>query len=213
MTISDSITSSQAMRVQPQRARGHQRVKTILDTAETLFLEKGYEAVTTNEIAARSRTSIGSLYQFFPNKEAILQAIVERYRIELREMYDSHFTPEVLRRPLPQLMDFLIDSLMEFSRSHQSSIIVMMHVQPGERHIPAIQDLREDWIARLDAILEVHHPDLNPADRKLYAACGLSSANALFSLAMQSNQSGNRVFGRKVIQQVKKVLTAYFSSI
>ncbi len=201
------------MRVQPQRTRGHQRVKTILDTAETLFLEKGYEAVTTNEIANRASTSIGSLYQFFPNKEAILQAIVERYRIELREMYDSRFTLETLRLPLPQLIDLLIDSLVEFSRSHQSSIIVMMHVQPGEKFIPPIQDLREDWIARLEAIIETHRPDLNPTDRKLCATCGLSSANALFSLAMQSNQAGNRVFGRKVVEQVKKVLTAYFSSI
>lgn len=201
------------MRTQPVRARGHQRVKTILDMAETLFLEKGYEAVTTNEIAQRASTSIGSLYQFFPNKEAILQAIVERYRIELREMYDRHFTPEVLQLPLPQLMNELIDRLMEFSRSHKSSIIVMMHVQPGERYIPAIQALREDWIGRLEAILVVHQPDLNPSERKLCASVALSSANALFSLAMQSNQSGNRVFGRKVVEQLKKLLTAYFSSL
>lgn len=67
------------MRRKPQQARGQRRVNTILDAASQVFSELGYEAATTNIIAIRANTSIGSLYQFFPNKEAILSAIATRY--------------------------------------------------------------------------------------------------------------------------------------
>jgi AcrR family transcriptional regulator len=54
------------MRRAPRRVRGQQRGNIILDAAEQLFAEAGYEAATTNEIAARASTSIGSLYQSAP---------------------------------------------------------------------------------------------------------------------------------------------------
>ena len=68
-----------AVRKLPKQARSQQRVDTILDTAAQLFEEVGYESATTNEIALRAGVPIGSLYQFFTNKDAILNALVERY--------------------------------------------------------------------------------------------------------------------------------------
>jgi len=55
----------------PQRARGQRRVKELLAAASDLFVEKGFEATTMTEIAQRAGASIGSLYQFFPTKEAL----------------------------------------------------------------------------------------------------------------------------------------------
>ncbi|SRR5579859_282216 len=63
----------------PKRRRGHLRVAAILDAAETVFAEKGYDAATMTEIAARSKTAIGSLYRFFPNKEVLAQAFLSDY--------------------------------------------------------------------------------------------------------------------------------------
>jgi AcrR family transcriptional regulator len=63
----------------PVQKRGQQRVETILDAAEAVIGEVGVEAATTNAIAERAGSSVGSLYHFFPNKDAILQALTERY--------------------------------------------------------------------------------------------------------------------------------------
>src|ERR1700761_1653992 len=63
----------------PKRRRGHLRVAAILQAAEELFAEKGYDAATMTEIAARSKTAIGSLYRFFPNKEVLSQAFLSDY--------------------------------------------------------------------------------------------------------------------------------------
>jgi AcrR family transcriptional regulator len=63
----------------PKRARGKQRVAALLQAAAAVFAEKGYEAATMTEIAARAGAPIGSLYQFFPVKEALADTLVQHY--------------------------------------------------------------------------------------------------------------------------------------
>jgi AcrR family transcriptional regulator len=63
----------------PKRARGKQRVAALLQAAAAVFAEKGYAAATMTEIAARAAAPIGSLYQFFPLKEALADALVQNY--------------------------------------------------------------------------------------------------------------------------------------
>jgi AcrR family transcriptional regulator len=73
-----SDTASAVARV-PKRARGKQRVSELLQAAASVFAEKGYEAATMTEIAARAGAPIGSLYQFFPVKEALADTLVQSY--------------------------------------------------------------------------------------------------------------------------------------
>ena len=71
-----SDTETSAARA-PKRARGKQRVAELLEAAAAVFAEKGYEAATMTEIAARAGAPIGSLYQFFPAKEALADMLVQ----------------------------------------------------------------------------------------------------------------------------------------
>src|ERR1700691_2856064 len=63
----------------PKRPRGKQRVAELLTAAAAVFGEKGYEAATMTEIAARAGAPIGSLYQFFPAKEVLADTLVQNY--------------------------------------------------------------------------------------------------------------------------------------
>src|ERR1700744_1846564 len=63
----------------PKRERGKQRVAELLVAAAAVFGEKGYEAATMTEIAARASAPIGSLYQFFPSKEVLADTLVQNY--------------------------------------------------------------------------------------------------------------------------------------
>lgn len=66
-------------RKSPVQGRAIATWTAILDAATQLFEASGYDEVTTNAIAARAGVSIGSLYQYFPNKSAIVTAIAERH--------------------------------------------------------------------------------------------------------------------------------------
>jgi AcrR family transcriptional regulator len=86
----DTVTSGARA---PKRARGKQRVAELLQAAAAVFNEKGYESATMTEIAARAGAPIGSLYQFFPVKEALADTLVENFvallMADLRELESS----------------------------------------------------------------------------------------------------------------------------
>lgn len=73
----------------PKRQRGHERVVALLEATARVFARKGYDAATMTEIAAEAHSSIGSLYQFFPTKLLLAEALhidrLERMKAALRD--------------------------------------------------------------------------------------------------------------------------------
>ena len=69
-------------RKSPRQRRSRQTVDWILIAATQLFTTDGYRETTTNKIAERAGVSIGTLYQYFPNKDALLVALAERHMTE-----------------------------------------------------------------------------------------------------------------------------------
>jgi AcrR family transcriptional regulator len=67
----------------PTQERGEKRVTDLLAAAEQLFASSGYEATSMNAIASLAGSSIGSLYQFFPSKESLGNALLLQYMNEL----------------------------------------------------------------------------------------------------------------------------------
>jgi AcrR family transcriptional regulator len=117
MTAKNSPNGSK-MRRQPQQLRSQERVDSILNAAEELFIEVGYEQTTTRAIATRAKVPIGSLYQFFPDKEAILKALATRYFQQEYELFAQLHTQEAETLPLEEYVDRVIDAFDHFMNSH-----------------------------------------------------------------------------------------------
>lgn len=71
------------MRKAPTQARAGMTVAAIIEAATQILQRDGEERLTTNRIAERAGVSIGSLYQYFADKEAIIEAIAERERDQI----------------------------------------------------------------------------------------------------------------------------------
>jgi AcrR family transcriptional regulator len=69
----------------PVQQRSRETVRRILDAATCVLRERGYDGLSTNRIAAKAGISPGSLYQYFPNKDAILKAMLAEYTDQLLE--------------------------------------------------------------------------------------------------------------------------------
>jgi AcrR family transcriptional regulator len=74
---------TELLRKTPIQERSKQTIETILDAATQVLQVEGEERFTTNRVAEKSGFSIGTLYQYFPNKNAIVEALVERERIAI----------------------------------------------------------------------------------------------------------------------------------
>lgn len=124
-----SQKSSEARRV-PQRQRGRERVAALLEAASACFVEKGYEATTMTEVAARAGASIGSLYQFFPTKEVLAQALVEQY---VQAVYDElgKLAEQSVPWTIAELAQKLCGFLVAFRKRHPAFVTLESTVSDG----------------------------------------------------------------------------------
>ena len=92
-------------------------VEAILQAAAEMFGDIGYARTTTNKIAARAGVSVGSLYQYFPNKDALLAALVQLHHDEVHEIVDAalmRLADETM--PLDEILRCLVDELCPTQR-------------------------------------------------------------------------------------------------
>ena len=144
----------------PKRARGYARVSAILDAAAAVFAEKGFDAATMTEIAARSVTAIGSLYRFFPTKASLADALLARYAetvtegLAAVEARAEMLTPDVLA-------DALIETMLD-RRAESAVAVALVDLRPdGADRRAAIREAARRGIA---AILRRRAPNLVEAE-------------------------------------------------
>ena len=79
-------------RKKPLQARSREMVETILEASARVFVKHGYSKATTNRIAEAAGISVGSLYQYFPSKDAIAVELLRRYRESLVALVHEHLS-------------------------------------------------------------------------------------------------------------------------
>lgn len=98
-----------------RQARGERRIAQLLAAAAGVFCRTGYAAASTNAIAREAGVSPGTLYQFFPNKEAIAVELGGQLLQSAHEAHGQAFLAENLDRPLPELLDAVLDPVIAFN--------------------------------------------------------------------------------------------------
>src|ERR1700722_4400185 len=112
--MSTPSLSRRAPRRVPVQDRSERRVASLLSHAEAVLAKVGYEATTMTEIAARAKTSIGSVYQYFPNKEAITAALYATYGANFVERW-SNFQAETQGIGTEELGSAIIDKFFAYA--------------------------------------------------------------------------------------------------
>jgi AcrR family transcriptional regulator len=154
--------SSVSIRVEPVQARSTARVNALLDAASDTIHDVGYELLTTAMVAERAGASIGTVYRYFPDRVAVLQALAARNRDRV-----IHALTVRLEREKPVTVithiDTVLDSLVEVFRSEKGFRSLrtgdVLDIRPatsprsGNSEIARVisDDLRERLGMRLDS--------------------------------------------------------------
>jgi AcrR family transcriptional regulator len=191
---------------QPQRQRGHQRVASLLDAASACFVEKGYDAATMTEIAARAGASIGSLYQFFPTKEALAQALIDGY-VETLQLRLKKLAASSLGWDSDQLGTQLIRVLVAFRRRHPAFVVLA----ESTASLPAVRGMaiREHLREELQALLTRHAPHQEPVDLRAAAVVVLQLMKAAVALNAEPGLAGRRL----ALNQLQHALQLYLRAL
>jgi AcrR family transcriptional regulator len=174
------LSSQNRAPLEPQRDVGRQRVAELLQAAAAVIQERGFEAATMAEIAARADAKIGSLYRFFPNKDAVAEALMRRYAEALQAEYDAIHAHAADATP-QELADILID-------------LISVKLRPQAGALTALLDSRTDWtevrqrlrtqtLAGIKTALTTCAPDLDDKEAEDVAAVVLSNMKTMVGMA------------------------------
>jgi AcrR family transcriptional regulator len=149
----------------PQRERGKRRVAALLEAAVTLFAEKGYDAVTMTEVAARAGAPIGSLYQFFPSKEALADAFLDGYGKRLDDALNG-IEERATTLTIPELVDALLDYKAGFQEERAAATALIESRQEASTRAT---ELRLSLRRHVTRILRARIPKLSPKRAEIMA--------------------------------------------
>lgn len=125
----------------------------LLDAAAEVIAEQGYARATMTQIAARASSSIGSLYQFFPNKELLSDALIQRYLDKIEEQFDV-LRDDAERLSVPQIADRLLSISANMSQSYPFMIeLVSAETPRGREATRRLRDRLRDVLLRKSSSL------------------------------------------------------------
>jgi len=158
----DGNPISQKTRRSPSGERGQRRRDLILDTAADLIVNGGVEAINTNALAERAGISVGSVYQYFSNKAAILIALSERYMQQLGSNTVAALQQDVSGLDFATIVDRVIDPMIAFERKYPA----FRHLDAGQEGegtlAEAAQRIDQEILATIYDLLLRVCPELNP---------------------------------------------------
>jgi AcrR family transcriptional regulator len=189
----------------PQQARSRQRFNQILDAAAELFVELGYDTVTTDSIATRAQTSVGGLYRFFPDKLAIFHALLDRYINQMRELSAALHTDEVMLVSLETYIHQLVDAFDQFVQNNPGFRTVLVQSRLIPTTISLSAAFHQELAQQFSIYFSRHNPSLEQSHRELLATICVEVASTLDLLAL----SRDLAFQHQVLAEAKILLVAY----
>ncbi|NHC34006.1 TetR/AcrR family transcriptional regulator [Scytonema millei] len=195
------------MRRKPQQARSQERVDRILHVAEQMFIESGYQDTTTRAIASRAEIPVGSLYQFFPDKAAILKALAAKYIEQERQIFADLHTEEAIALPLSVYVERVLDTYDRFYSNNPGYRIVFEQLLKAMPEVPLsmYEEMEIPLTAELQKFLARRKPSLDPAQCELIATISVEVVGTLQWLSLHRNEA----FRSKVIGETKKLILSY----
>nr|WP_245928626.1 TetR family transcriptional regulator [Murinocardiopsis flavida] len=194
------------MRRLPAQQRSIARVQRMLDACAELLDENGYAELTTTRIAERASVAIGSVYQFFPDKRAVTQALGLRYL----EMFSARVSARLAQESFghwPDAVDAIIDEYIVMHRTvpgfrslHFGDVVDVNLLDAGVDNNTVIADRLRELVVNGAGARRGER-----LDRTVTVA--VEAADSVLKLAFRDDPDGDRLF----IEEAKVLVRSYLS--
>lgn len=194
-------------RRKPSQERSRDRVERILDATASLLSEMAVDKITTAAIAEKAGVPIGSVYQYFPNKLAVLAQLARRVMAEVDMKTASLIAEDFGVLPWDQAIDRAIDATMQGYSEQPGYAQLLLSIRPTPE-FGAITDESNERVAALLAL----HPGLQaliPKERiELVSRSAIRAVNSLqdWALSVDDPEQANEIIG-----EMKTLLKGYLA--
>ena len=199
-----SSISSNSVRVAPQQERSARRFAGFLNAAAELFAEIGYEAATMTAIAEQSGSSIGALYNYFPDKQSVAFTLLNQYAQEL----EAHWKPliqQVEGLTHAEFADTFVERITEFVR-RRPAFLKLLTAPIRFRSSSAARKAKRVSFAKA---FQAKNPLLSNEEALLAANVTLQIVSGMMALYAEADPKAKGA----VVAEFKKVLTLYLGTV
>jgi AcrR family transcriptional regulator len=174
-------------RTRPRKAATQKRsqltVDALLEATARILVKHGYDHASTNRIAEAAGVSIGSLYQYFPGKEALVGAVIDRHTGEMMQLVREALA-RVAARPPAQAARALVRVMIDAHRLNPRLHRVLVEQVPRVGRLDSMQAIDREAMAMVRAYLDAHRGEIRVADTELAAFVCVTTVEALTHAAV-----------------------------
>jgi AcrR family transcriptional regulator len=198
---------STALRNPPVQARSRERLQRVLDAAERVLADESANALTTTRIAEVAAIPVASVYRFFPDKEAVVEALALRYWAEFADGVES-LAHTMERKPLADPVAAIVDALAENFRTKPGFRALWFGGLRTERLRDATRPGRARFADHAERMIAVGWPDADPELRAATARMLVLTGDPLLREAFRLDPAGDP----DLLDETKFVLNAYLEA-
>jgi AcrR family transcriptional regulator len=198
----------------PRQQRSHESLERILDAAESLIRERGFDNMTIAEVVLRSGSSVGSIYARFGNKIGLLRAVQLRYHARVQNdifaaFSGDHPRDESLEEAVARIVSVLSRHVLNEPELFRAFVLQAVfdagvRVQ-GERTNAQRRDKVVEVLMAHRA--EIRHPDPERAARWFYSAC-MAGLRERITFGQRAELSGG-FSDEELIPEMTRMVSSY----
>lgn len=158
--------------------RSRATVDALLEATARILVKEGFDKASTNRIAEVAGVSVGSLYQYFPGKEALVAAVIERHQQEIMQTVRDELA-EVLALPVAKAMRKLVAVAVRAHRVDPKLHRVLAEQIPHVGKLEKLETFHRENYSLFRTYLESHRDELRVDDLELAAFVCVTSIEAL----------------------------------
>jgi AcrR family transcriptional regulator len=190
--------------------RSRVTVNALLEATARILVREGFDKASTNRIAEVAGVSVGSLYQYFPSKEALVAALIDRHNQEVVQAIQGELA-EAVDLPIEQAVHKIVALAVKAHRIDPKLHRVLAEQIPRVGRLEKVETFNRQNYALLAAYLERHRDEIRAVDLGLAAFVCVTSIEALTHTAVLHEKIVSDKAMAVLIEEATRLVVGYLT--
>jgi AcrR family transcriptional regulator len=194
-------------RKKPTQVRSRATVDAIVDATARVLVRDGYDALSTNRVAREAGVSVGSLYQYFPGKEALVAAVMEQHASRMQENIAARMQSAPPAASAEEVATELIRAMLAAQQAEPRLHRVLVEQVPRIGALRRLHELFSNYERLVEAWLEEHRELIEVKDAKMASFVLVAAVEGLVNRATLDRP--DLVASGRLEEQILRLVLAY----
>jgi AcrR family transcriptional regulator len=195
-------------RKEAAQERSRATVDALVAATARILVREGFDKASTNRIAAVAGVSVGSLYQYFPSKEALVVAVIERHQQETLRLVRGELA-KAASQSIEQGVRTLVAMAVKAHRIDPKLHRVLAEQIPRVGKLEKVETFNRENYALFKAYLESHRQEIRTMDLELAAFVCITSIEALTHTAVLHNELASGEETEALVDEATRLVLGY----